>query len=252
MAPRPSDRFPTTHWSRVVQSGNPSSPAARAAVDALCSAYWYPLYAFIRRRGHDPDAAADLVQGLFAHLLERDAFARADPHRGRFRTFLLAVCRNFLSDQGEQRQAQKRGGGLAIVSIDHSAAEGRYRVEPADTLTPDRLFERGWALALLERVLGQLRHEYTVAGKAALFERLEPTLAAGIDAEPLAAVAAALGATKGAIQVAAHRLRHRYREMIRAEIAATVDDLAEVDDEIRALFGAWRRDRKKIRRVSVS
>ncbi len=238
MAPRPSDRFPTTHGSRVAQSGNASSPEVRAAIEALCSAYWYPLYAFIRRRGHDPDAALDLVQGLFAHLVERDAFARADPRRGRFRTFLLAVCRNFLSDQGEQRQAQKRGGGLAIVSIDQSAAEGRYRVEPADTLTPDRLFERAWALALLERVLGQLRHEYTVAGKAALFERLEPTLAAGIDAEPLAAIAAALGATEGAVQVAAHRLRRRYRVLIRAEIGATVNDIAETDDEIRALFGA--------------
>ncbi len=238
MAPRPSDRFPTTHWSRVVQSGNPSSPDARAAIEALCSDYWYPLYAFIRRCGHDPDAASDLVQGLFAHLLERDAFARADPRRGRFRTFLLAVCRNFLSDQAEQRRTKKRGGGLTIVSFDQSAAEGRYCVEPADTITPDRLFERAWALALLERVLGQLRHEYTVAGKTELFERLEPMLAAGIDAEPLVAVAAALGATEGAIQVAAHRLRRRYRELIRAEIAATIDDRAEIDDEIRALFGA--------------
>ncbi len=172
------------------------------------------------------------------HLLERHAFAQADARRGRFRTFLLAACRNFLSDQSAQAQAQKRGGGLAIMSIDQSAAEGRYRVEPVDTLTPDRLFERAWALALLEQVLGQLRHEYTVAGKAALFERLEPTLAGGIDAEPLAAIAAALGATEGAIQVAAHRLRRRYRELIRAEIAATIDDLTEVDDEIRALFGA--------------
>ncbi|HKI17633.1 MAG TPA: ECF-type sigma factor, partial [Isosphaeraceae bacterium] len=148
-----TDRFPATHWSRVVQSADGSSPEARAALEALCSAYWYPLYAFIRRRGHDPDGAADLVQGLFTHLLERNAFASADPRRGRFRTFLLAVCRNFLADQAEHRQAQKRGGGMAIASLDCSGAEGRYRAEPADTLTPDRLFERAWALAMLERVL---------------------------------------------------------------------------------------------------
>ncbi len=232
------DRFPTTHWSRVVQSANGSSPEARAALEALCSAYWYPLYAFIRRRGHDPDAAADLVQGLFTQLLERNAFARADPHRGRFRTFLLAVCRNFLADQSEQDRAQKRGGGLAIVSIDSSRAEGRYRAEPADTLTPDRLFERAWALAMLERVLGQLRREHELAGKGPLFERLEPTLAGGSAVAPFAAIAAALGTTEGAVQVAAHRLRRRYRDLVRAEIAATIDDPAEVDDEIRALFAA--------------
>ncbi len=232
------DRFPTTHWSRVVQSADGSSPEARAALEALCGAYWYPLYAFIRRRGHDPDTAADLVQGLFAHLLERNSFARADPHRGRFRTFLLAVCRNFLSDEEEQRRAHKRGGGLAIVSIDGSVAEGRYRAEPADMLTPDRLFERAWALQMLERVLGQLRSEYELAGKGPLFERLEPTLAGGSELEPLAAIAAALGTTEGAIQVAAHRLRRRYRDLVRAEIAATIDDPAEVDDEIRALFAA--------------
>jgi len=237
-APASPERFPTTHWSRVVQSADGASPEARAALEALCSAYWYPLYAFIRRHGHDPATAADLVQGLFTHLLEHNSFAKADPRRGRFRTFLLAACRNFLIDQEEQRRAQKRGGGLAIVSIDRSGAEGRYRAEAADTLTPDRLFERAWALALLERVLGQLRREYDVAGKRPLFERLEPTLAGGAEVESLAAIAAALGTTEGAIQVAAHRLRRRYRDLVRAEIAATIDDPAEVDDEIRALFAA--------------
>ncbi len=242
--PRSPDRFPTTHWSRVVQSAERSSPEARAALEALCGAYWYPLYAFIRRRGHDPDAAADLVQGLFTHLLEHGSFAKADPRRGRFRTFLLAVCRNFLSDQHERRQAQKRGGGFAVASIDRSGAEGRYRQEPADTLTPDRLFERAWAVALLERVLGQLRREYELAGKGSLFERLEPTLAGGSEAEPLEAIAAALASTEGAVQVAAHRLRRRYRELVRAEIAATIDDPAEVDDEMRASLLRSSRERR--------
>lgn len=237
-ASKPADRFPTTHWSRVVHSADRSSPEARAAIEALSSAYWYPLYAFIRRRGHDADDAADLVQDLFAHLLECDAFARADPRRGRFRTFLLAVCRNFLNDHDEERQAQKRGGGLTIVSVDRLGAEGRYRFEPADALTPERLFERAWALALLERVLGQLRTEYEQAEKGALFDRLEPTPVGGLDAAPLAVIATELATTEGAIQAAAHRLRRRYRELIRTEISATVDDSSQIDDEIRDLFAA--------------
>jgi RNA polymerase sigma factor (sigma-70 family) len=233
-------RFPSTHWSLVVRSADGSSPEARAALESLCGAYWYPLYAFIRRRGHDPDEAHDLVQELFAHLLERNAFAAADPRRGRLRTFLLAVCRNFLADQDDERRAQKRGGGQTIVSIDRQDAEGRYQAEPADTVTPDRLFERAWALALLQRTLGQLRHDYETGGKRPLFERLEPLLAGGTGAEPLASIAASLCMSEGAVQVAVHRLRRRYRELVRAEIAATIDNAADVDDEIRGLFAALR------------
>jgi RNA polymerase sigma-70 factor (ECF subfamily) len=229
--------FPSTHWSRVVQSTEGSSLEVRAALDALCSAYWYPLYAFIRHRGHGPDQAADLVQALFAHLLERNAFAAADRCRGRLRTYLLAVCRNFLADHDDERRAKKRGGGRTVLSIDRSDAEGRYRAEPADTVTPDRLFERAWALALLERVLGQLRREYETAGKRRLFVALEPALA-GTSGEPLGVIATSLGMSEGSVQVAVHRLRRRYRELIREEIASTIDDPAAVEDEIRDLFSA--------------
>ncbi len=235
---QPVPHFPSTHWSLVVQSAEGSSPEARAALESLCGAYWYPLYAFIRRRGHGPDQAADLVQGLFTHLLEHKAFAAADPSRGRLRTFLLAVCRNFLADQDDERRAQKRGGGQSIVSIDRTDAEGRYLAEPADTVTPDRLFDRAWALAMLERVLGQLRREYDTAGKRQLFERLEPLLAGGKGGEPLAGIAAPLAMSEGAVQVAVHRLRRRYRELVREEITATIDDPGGIDDEIRNLFSA--------------
>ena len=230
--------FPTTHWSQVVRSLDGSSAESRAALESLCAAYWYPLYAFIRRRGHDPDAAADLVQGLFAHLLERKAFAAADPDRGRFRTFLLAVSRNFIADRDAERRAKKRGGGHGVVSLDALNAENRYGAEPVDDVTPERLFERAWALAMLERALGALRAEYQHSGKGPLFEHLEPSLAGGSGVERFAVTAEALNMSEGAVNVAAHRLRRRYRELVRDEIATTVDDPCEIDDELRALFGA--------------
>jgi DNA-directed RNA polymerase specialized sigma24 family protein len=236
--PQKPQGFPTTHWSRVIRSVDGSSPDAQAALESLCAAYWYPLYAFIRHRGHAPDTAADLVQGLFAHILEQNTLAAADPRRGRFRTFLLAVCRHFLADQADERLAKKRGGGRKFVSIDTSNAESRYRAEPADALTPERLFEHAWALAMLERVLGILRQEYQQAGKGPLFQGLEPSLAGGPGVQRFAAIAEALSMTEGAIQTAAHRLRRRYRELVRDEIASTIDDPAEIDDEIRDLFAA--------------
>jgi RNA polymerase sigma-70 factor (ECF subfamily) len=239
MAEPPSAaRFPTTHWGRVLSAGDPNAPGAREALAELCAGYWYPLYAFVRREGNGPDAAADLVQGLFVALLERHALAAADARRGRFRTFLLAACRNHLADRREHDRAQKRGGGRIAISIDSGEAEGRYRAEPADSLTPERIFERTWALALLERVLSRLRHEYEANGQGPLFADLEPTLTGGPGARPYAAIAAAASMTEGAVQVAAHRLRRRYRELVRAEIAAIVDDPAEIEDEIRSLFAA--------------
>jgi DNA-directed RNA polymerase specialized sigma24 family protein len=238
--------FPTTHWSRVIRAVDAASPDAQVALESLCAVYWYPLYAFIRHRGHAPDAAADLVQGLFAHILEHNTLAAADPRRGRFRTFLLAVCRHFLADQSDERLARKRGGGRKFISIDTSNAESRYRAEPADALTAERLFEHAWALAMLERVLGILRQEYEQAGKGTLFQGLEPSLAGGPGGQHFAAIAKALGMTAGAVQTAAHRLRRRYRELVRDEIASTIDDPAEIDAEIRDLFAAlasWREAR---------
>jgi RNA polymerase sigma-70 factor (ECF subfamily) len=236
--PPPGRRFPTTRWSRVVAAGGPDSPAARAALAVLCQAYWYPLYAFIRRRGHDADLALDLVQGYFARLLERRVLAAADPDKGRFRTFLMADCSHFLAHERARADAQKRGGGRVLVSIDAAAAEGRFRGEPAHGTTPERLFERAWAVTVLDGVLSRLRAEYARNGTSAVFECLKPVLTDGPAALSYAMIAARLGTTEGAVQVAVHRLRRRYGILLRRQIATTVRDPAEVEDEIRALLAA--------------
>ena len=230
----PVGRFPTTHWSYVIQAGDSSAPGTRDALAALCHAYWYPLYTFIRGRGHGSDEALDLVQDYFARLLEGRVFKAADPARGRFRTFLLTDCEHFLAKQHIRAGALKRGGDQVIVSIDAVEAEGRFGREPAHDLTAERLFERTWAHTLLDRVLGVLRDEYTKACRGDLFDRLSD----GPGAVPYAAIAAELGTTEGAVGVAVHRLRKRYGVLLQEEIAATVDDPAEVADEIRALLSA--------------
>jgi RNA polymerase sigma-70 factor (ECF subfamily) len=233
-----SPAFPTTHWSRVVEAGGPASPEAREALAALCQAYWYPLYAFIRRRGHSADEALDLVQDYFARLLEGAVLAAADPRKGRFRTFLMADCTRFLGHHRARISAQKRGGGRTILPIVVDDAERRFLRVPADTLTPERLFERSWALILLDGVLGRLREEYAESGRSEVFDRLKVVLTDGPGAVPYAVLAADLGTTEGAIQVAVHRLRRRYGALLRERIGETVGDPAEVDDEIRALFAA--------------
>lgn len=236
---RPSPgHFPTTRWSRVLLAGDPDAPHARESLAELCGAYWYPLYAYIRRRGYDPDRARDLTQDFFARALERGLLAEADPSRGRFRSFLRTVCTHFLANRRDWEQAQKRGGGHAVLPIDSVGAEGRYALELADGLTPERIFDRSWALTLLGRVLDGLGREYDEAGKAATFEALRGVLAGDPDLGSYAAVAARLGTSEGAARVAAHRLRRRYGELLRQEIASTVAEPAEVDDEIRDLFAA--------------
>ena len=234
--PSPAGSFPTTRWSRIVAAGD--GAATGEALAELCAAYWFPIYAFIRRKGNDPERALDLTQGYFARLLERRTVAAADPARGRFRSFLLADCSHFLAHQRDRDDAAKRGGGRAAVSIDARDAEGRYLVEPAHEQTPERLFERDWALTLLEEVLSGLRREYERTGRGAAFEVLKVALDTGSRRVPHAELAARLGTTEAAAQVAVHRLRKRYRESVRAAIAATVADEAEVDDELRALFAA--------------
>jgi RNA polymerase sigma-70 factor (ECF subfamily) len=231
-------QFPTTRWSRVILAGDPDAPLARESLAELCTAYWYPLYAYIRRRGHDPEQARDLTQDFFARLLEKGLLAEADPSRGRFRAFLRTVCFHFLANRRDHEQAKKRGGGRAVLPIDPVDAEGRYALELADGLTPERIFERSWALTLLGRVLDQLGSEYDEAGKEATFEALRGLLDGTSDATSYAAVAARMGMTEGAARVAAHRLRHRYGELLRREIASTLAEPAEVDDEIRELFAA--------------
>jgi RNA polymerase sigma factor (sigma-70 family) len=243
MAQNPSDapspaHFPTTRWSLVLQAGDPHAPLAQESLAELCGSYWYPLYAYIRRRGHDPEQARDLTQDFFTRALEKGLLAEADPSRGRFRSFLRTVCAHFLANRRDWDQARKRGGGRTILSIDSVDAEGRYSRELADELTPERIFDRSWALTLLGRVLDQLGREYDEAGKARTFEALRGMLSGEPDVHSYVAVAARLSTSEGAARVAAHRLRRRYGELLRQEIAATLAEPADVDDEIRALFSA--------------
>jgi RNA polymerase sigma-70 factor (ECF subfamily) len=232
--------FPTTNWSRIVRAGDPAASEAQAALTELCRDYWYPLYALIRRRGLPPEEAADLTQDYFARLLESGLLAAADRRKGRFRAFLRTDCGFFLADRRDRDRALKRGGGSVPITIDARDAEGRYRFEPADDLTPERLFDRAWALTLLDRVLQRLATEYADSGRGALFEGLQGTLAGGSQSVPHAALAARLGTTLAAVQQAASRLRKRYREVLRAEIAATLEDPSDaaVADEVRDLFAA--------------
>ena len=240
-ARHPGSSFLTTRWSVVLAAGRAPAPARRAALEDLATAYWYPLYAYARRRGLAADRAADRAQGFFALLLERDDLAKADPARGRFRAFLLAGFQHHLADERDRERAQKRGGGRAPLSIDAREAERRLVREPVDADTPETAFERAWVAELLARAFERLRAEQEKIGRGALFDRLRPSLAAEDDAPRFAEVARELAMTENAVKVAAHRLRKRYGELLRDEVAATVSDPAEIEDEIRALFRPFER-----------
>jgi DNA-directed RNA polymerase specialized sigma24 family protein len=231
-----SAHFPTTCWSRVAHASDPSDPEAGLALEGLCRDYWYPLYAFIRRRGFGPDDAGDLVQSFLADLLERRDLAGADRERGRFRAYLRAACAHFLAHQRDRDRALKRGGGRRTISIDLPAAEGRYGREPAHELTPERLFERRWALDLLGHVLSRLEAEAVESGKGKLFSHLRPMLEGDDRAESYRDVGTAVGLSEGAVKVAAHRMRTRYRELLREEVGRTVVDPDEVDAELSDLI----------------
>jgi RNA polymerase sigma factor (sigma-70 family) len=231
-------RFPTTHWSRVLTATSRDDSEAREALSGLCQAYWYPIYAYIRHRGYTPEQARDLTQDYFAYVLERDLFARADPTRGRFRAFLRTVCRRQLAAQRDEENAAKRGGGRTFVSIDPLDAERRYALEPAHEMTPERIFDRTWALTLLDRVVERLRGEYDDAGQATKFEELIVVLTRDPASEAYSKIAERIGTTEGNVRVAVHRLRRRYGLLLREEIAATVGDSTQVADEIRTLFTA--------------
>ena len=232
---RAHDGFLTTHWSVVMAAGGAESEASREALAELCRSYWYPLYAYARRRGESDEDARDLTQGFFCSLLERRDLARLSPERGRFRAFLLAALKHYMANERDRDRAQKRGGGRARLSIDYDQADSRWRIEPAHELSPEHVFQRQWALALLARTLEGLRSEYGSAGKLGLFEALEPLLE-GEAPGRYAELAQRLDSTPGALKVAAHRLRRRYRERLRAEIAHTVRRPEDVDDEVRELF----------------
>jgi RNA polymerase sigma-70 factor (ECF subfamily) len=231
-------RFPTTRWSRVARAGGPADATAREALEGLCRDYWFPLYAFARRRGLSPHEAEDLVQGFLADLLERGDLAGLDRSKGRFRAFLRAACEHYLANRRDHDRAAKRGGNRTLIPIDRLDAEGRYGREPAHERTAEREFERQWALTLLERVLRRLEDESARSGKAALFDRLRPALQGDRLARSYREIAAALGMAEGAVRVAAHRLRARYRELLREEVGRTTDDPAAIDDEIKDLLAA--------------
>lgn len=229
--------FSATHWSMVLAARGDDSDA-RAALEKLCRTYWFPLYAFLRRSGLAPHDAEDATQSFLADLLGRGALEAVDRERGKFRSFLLAALRHHQSHARERAAAQKRGGGLPAISFDALDAEQRYAIEPADELSPDKLFDRQWALTILARAQARLAAEYESAGKAALFEALRPTLTGARESARYTSLGERLGLSEGAVKVAVHRFRERYRASLRAEVAETVGDAAEVDAELRHLIAA--------------
>jgi RNA polymerase sigma-70 factor (ECF subfamily) len=233
-------RFASTHWSLVLAARERPSPEAEAALTALCRVYWYPLYAYARRHLSCLEDAQDLTQEFFAQLLEKDYLQAADPQRGKFRSFLLTAFKHFLAKERDRASAQKRGGGRRLVSLDFDDGERRFRLEPADHVTPETVYERRWALTLLEQTLAQLRQEFVSAGKHKLFECLKGTLTGESTATPYSRIAQELGMSEQGVKVAVHRLRRRYQELIRGAIAQTVTSAEDIDDELRSLFAAVR------------
>lgn len=227
--------FATTQWTAVVTAGEDSSLEARQALEQLCSTYWYPLYAYVRRQGHAVEDAQDLTQEFFARFLDRKYLRLADRHRGRFRTFLLTSLKHFLINEWNKAKREKRGGGREVLSIDEELAESRFTAEPATEQPSDAFYDRRWAAILLEHALEALRGEFDRAGKRELFERLKVYVWGEKSALTHAAMADQLGMTEGAVKVAVHRLRQRYGELLRAEVALTVTTPVEAEEELRYL-----------------
>ncbi len=232
-------RLPTTQWSVVIAAARESAPESRQALQTLCQTYWYPLYAYVRQRGYQPADAQDLVQAFFAHVLEKGVLAAADPRRGRFRTFLLTVLQRFIGAQRQRAAARKRGGAVRVLSLDFQYAEQRYCHEPFHELTPEHVFQRRWALTVLDDVLARLEQECAAKGKTPLFDGLK-TFLTGTAHTTYDEASAALGMSPGAIKVAVHRLRRRYRELLRQQVADTVAGPDQVDDELDCLLSALR------------
>jgi RNA polymerase sigma factor (sigma-70 family) len=235
----PNGHFRTTHWSLVLAAGAEATTSSRRALETLCGLYWYPLYAFVRRRGCDVEEARDLTQGFFTRLIEKNVVRTADPGRGKFRSYLLGTLKHYLANEWDRARALKRGGGRAVLSIDTDSAESRFRHEPADEMTPQKLFERQWALTLLDAVLKRLREEFAQKGREHVFERLKVYLSGETGGVGYDQVASELDMTKTAVKVTVHRLRRRYQQLLRDEIAQTVASEEEVEEEIQYLFAAF-------------
>jgi RNA polymerase sigma factor (sigma-70 family) len=231
--------FVTTHWSAVRRAGQPDSAAAQDGLSELCQTYWYPLYGFIRRQGRAPHEAEDLTQEFFARLLEKNYVADARQEKGKFRTFLLTALKRFLANEWDRQHAQKRGGFQTTIAMDQALAESRFNAELAHDLQPDVLFERQWAITLLDRVMAQLKEEYLGSGRAKLFEHLQSCLIKEETAQPYAKIADELSLTEAAVKTAVHRLRARYRDILRLEIGKTVSTPEEVETELRHLFSTF-------------
>lgn len=228
--------FLTTNWSVVLASADQNSPEARVALEQLCRTYWFPLYCYIRRRGYGHEDAQDLTQGFLLSWLESRSFARADASKGRLRSFLLGGLNHFLSDQWDRASAQKRGGGQPRISfVDAQTSAERYRLEPVDERSPEKVFDRRWALALLDQVLARAEQEFRQAGKFELFQRLRAFLISGSTGESYAQAAAELGMSREAVKKAVQRMRQRYYALFREEVARTVANAAEVEEELRYL-----------------
>ena len=229
--------FATTHWSLILQAVDEEGEGSQSALESLCRAYWYPLYAYARRSGRSPHDAQDLTQSFFNYLLEKKLLAKADPGAGRFRSFLLGSFRHFTSNEDQRAFALKRGGSVVTISWDAAQAEEQFADEPSTSETPETIYERTWAVAVLDRALELLRHEYAEGGKAALFDALNVFLT-GDRGPAYAEMAARLGLTEAHIKVTVHRLRQRYRELLRSTVAHTVASPLDVDTELHHLFAA--------------
>ena len=239
-APIDSEAFPLTHWSAVFAAGKEGTARAEAALAEFCSAYWYPLYAFARRKGHQPADAQDLTQGFFAYLIQAQLVAKANPEKGRFRSFLLGCFINFTAADKERARTLKRGGGHLVVPLKSQQAEARLAQEPSPDASPERLYDRHWALAVIEVALAHLEAEFKKSGRTALFQQLQPFLQGDASGPSYAEVAQQLGTTEGTIKVTVHRLRQRYRDLLRTVVSQTVNSPIEVDAELAHLMAALR------------
>jgi RNA polymerase sigma factor (sigma-70 family) len=235
-----ANRFCTTHWSVVLLSAQSQEPGSQAALAELCRIYWYPIYAFVRRRGYDADKAQDLTQGFFLHLLDHKTVRQVSPLKGKFRSFLAASLQNYLSDEADRMRRLKRGGNIEFIAIDSQFAECRYRLEASDSLTADKIFDARWAMTLLNEVSTRVATEYAAQGKASTFETLKPFLAPFYGKVSLSyeQAANALGISVGSVKTLIYRLRQRYSALLREEVSRTVSDPREIDEELHALCEA--------------